>query len=150
MTASAPLRRGSIAVRLDADLVQRADIHGDPNGPPLLDDATGKSYWATASVAIAPRWLCASRCLSVAAGAGRGFYDYSAEELRGDIGNSWAPKQHTTVWRVGLEARAHLVGLPLALHLADYVGTISPSYDQAERLSPVHTLVISGGVILGR
>lgn len=150
VTASAPLRRGSIALRVDADLVQRADIRGDSDGPPLIYHATGKSYWTTASVALAPRWLCASRCLSIAAGAGRGLYDYSVGELRGDIANPWAPKQHTTVLRLGLEASARLVGLPLALHVEDYIGTISPAYDQAERLSPVHTLVISGGVILGR
>lgn len=150
MTAGVPFRQGSLELRVDADLVRRARIRRDPEGPPLINAATGRSYWYAASVAIAPKVLCAARCLSFAAGAGRGFYDNSVGELRGDVGNYFAPRQHTTVMRCGVETRVRVLGPLLSLQVVDYVGTLSPGYPEAARLSPLHTLIISCGVRLGR
>jgi hypothetical protein len=42
------------------------------------------------------------------------------------------------------------MGLPIALLVADYVGSIAPGYADSEQLSPMHTLVISAGLVLGR
>ena len=145
-----PVGKGTVELRVDVDLVQHAGIRRDPDGPPLINSATGRSYWTTASLAITPSALCASRCLQLVAGGGRGFYDYSIGELRGDVGNPWAPKQHTNVVRIGLGWRTPLMRRRLELQLADYIGTLSPAYDQAERLSPMHTLIVSGGIRLGR
>lgn len=150
LTASAPLGGTGVELRLDADWVRRAGTLRDPDGPPLVYSATGQSYWTTASVSFAPRILGASHCVSMSAGAGRGFYDYSVGELRGDIGNYFAPKQHTAVLRFGAEARLRVPGLRLSLQVVDYVGTLTPGYGEAERLSPMHTLLISGGIVLGR
>jgi hypothetical protein len=150
LSVAIPYRSGLFGVRFDTDFVPGASIRGDQRGPPLINSASGRSYWTTASVALSPTVLCEWRCVQLGVGAGRGFYDYSVGELRGDIGNFLAPKQHVTVYRFGAEARARLMGLPIALLVADYVGSIAPGYADSEQLSPMHTLVISAGLVLGR
>lgn len=88
--------------------------------------------------------------MAVAAGVGRGFYDYAVEELRGDIGNFLAPRQHVTVGRVGVDVRLPVLRRLLVLSMADYFGRLQPSYRESEQLSTLHTLVVSGGLVLGR
>jgi hypothetical protein len=70
--------------------------------------------------------------------------------VRGDIGNYLAPKQKRLVGRLGLDAILPLGRGRLSVHVADYVARLRPGYESGEQLSPMHTLVISGGVGLGR
>lgn len=150
ISVALPLRSGPWGVRIDGELVPRADIRGDPMGPPLLYPTSGKSYWFTASATLAPVVLCYQRCVRISGGFGRGFYDYAAAEIRGDIGNLLARPQHTTVGRIGVDVRLPIFRRIFQVELSDHFGRLTPSYSETERLSPIHTLVISGGLVLGR
>ncbi len=145
-----PLSSGLFGLRIDGDLVRRAGFEADPKGPPLERTATGRSHWIAGSAYVALTRLCATRCVRLSAGAGRGFYDYAMTELRGDIVNPLAIADHHTIARIGIDARLPFMGRRVSVHIADYIGRLTPWYDQVQRLSPMHTLIISGGVVLGR
>lgn len=149
-TVSLPALDGLLRARLDVEMVPHADIRRDPNGPPLYYPTSGKSYWIALSGAAAPRRVCPSRCVVVAGGVGRGFYDYAVEELRGDIGNLLAPPQHVTVGRIGIDVRLPAFRRLFVLSMSDYFGRLLPSNREFEQLSTLHTLIVSGGVALGR
>jgi hypothetical protein len=149
-TVSTAYGSGLFGLRVDGDFVRRADIRRDPAGPRLIDPTSGKSYWVSGSATVAPAIVCRTRCARLSAGLGRGFYDYSVLELRGDIANGWAPKQHTTVGRVGLDVVLPFVRRLFVLEVADYIGRLEHGYRDGELLSPMHTLVVSLGLRAGR
>lgn len=149
-TISYPLFRHSVGIRADFDIVPTAELRQDPNGPPLESLPDGRSHWMSASLWSAPSRLCRSRCLAFSAGLGSGVYDYSAIEVRGDIGNYLAPKQRVMTTRVGVEGRLPVWGQRIAVQVADNIGRLTSGYELGERLSPMHTLILSGGIRFGR
>jgi len=148
-TVAAAYGRGLLGVRVDGDLVRRAEIRRDPAGPRLINPASGKSYWMTGSAWIAPRFLCGRRCVQLSAGVGRGFYDYAVLELRGDIANAVAPAQHITAGRVGVDVRLPFLGRFFVVQVADHFGRLTHGYSEGELLSPIHTVVVALGARMG-
>jgi hypothetical protein len=144
-TLSTALRSGLIGARLDADVVPHATLRQDPEGPPLYERPSGRSFWLTGSLFIAPAVFCRARCIAVSTGGGRGTYNYQASELRGDIGNWLAKRQQVGVWRFGIEAALPILRRHVTVQVVDYVGRLTPGYSVGERLSPIHTLLISAG-----
>lgn len=149
-TLSTTLRPGLFGARFDADVVPHATIRQDPSGPPLDELPTGRSYWLTGSLAISPAVACRARCVSISVGGGSGAYNYQATEVRGDIGNWLAKRQRVGVWRFGIEAALPMLRRRLTIQAVDYVGRLTPGYSDGERLSPIHTLLVSAGIRLGR
>jgi hypothetical protein len=149
-TLSAALRPGLLGVRLDADVVPHATIRQDPAGPLLDELPTGRSYWLSGSLIIAPAVLCRTRCVAFSAGGGRGAYNYDAREVRGDISGSFAPRQEVGVRRFGAEVTLPILRHHVTVQAVDYVGRLTPGYSFGEQLSPIHTLVVSAGLRAGR
>ncbi|MBK7596956.1 MAG: hypothetical protein IPJ11_17535 [Gemmatimonadetes bacterium] len=149
-TLSLPLLNGLFGFRRDGDRVPHEGIVGDPKGPVPGDPASGRSYWLAGSAFVAPALLCASHCVQISAGAGRGYYDYSVSEVQGDIANPYAPAQRTRITRFGIDARLPMLRRAVVVGLTDYVGRLTPAYEDARVLSPMHTVVVSVGVSLGR
>lgn len=148
-TLATALRSGLLGVRLEADVVPHATIRQDPSGPPLDELPTGRSYWLTGSLSIAPARVCRARCVSISAGGGSSAYNYQATDVRGDIGNWLAKRQQIGVWRFGIEAALPILARRVTVQAVDYVGRLTPGYSVGEQLSPIHTLVVSAGLRAG-
>lgn len=148
-TLSVGLPSGLAGVRFDGDLVPSADIRRDPKGPPLYNPTDGGSSWLSASIWTAPTWLCRDRCVLLSLGAGKGTYDYAVGELRGDIMTALAVRQTVSTGRIGVESQLPWLGRRFVVSAVDHFGTLETFYS-GEQLSTLHTLVVSGGIRLGR
>jgi hypothetical protein len=148
-TVSTAYGSGLFGLRVDGDLVRRADIRRDPAGPRLINPTSGKSYWVSGSATMAPTIVCRRRCVRLSAGLGHGYYDYAVRELRGDIANPWALAQRTTSARLGVDAVLPVLRRHVVVEVADYIGRLEHGYRDGERLSPMHTLVVSLGLRAG-
>ena len=125
---------------VDADYMPRVRLDDSEGGVRLGEADPDEIKWLVASAWAKPGFVCGRVCLTVAVGYGRGWYEFSQGEQRGDIVNPVAVRQDQAAWRFALNVAVPELSERFSLTIADYVATVEPYYS-GERLSALHMLL---------
>lgn len=125
-----------LGVRVDADLVPRANLEPGEGGP-RLGGQGDPAAWIVASIQLTPSITCGEVCARLAVGYGYGHFEFSQDELRGHVVNPVARAQWTGVWRLALDLSARRLARYLSLTVADHIAQVDPYYS-GEHLTPLH------------